>query len=118
MASVTRGSPSRRAARFGPRTYPTSRRIGSIVPGTIVPVAAPMRHGRSQGRGGAQSATPAASQGLDARGTRRRVGLSVRYVGQVERGQASMSVTVLGRFADALMVDATMLVKRTPVLGR
>ena len=25
-----------------------------------------------------------------------RVGLSVRYVGQVERGQASMSVTVLG----------------------
>jgi transcriptional regulator with XRE-family HTH domain len=31
-----------------------------------------------------------------------RVGFSVRYVGQVERGQASMSVTVLGLLADAL----------------
>jgi transcriptional regulator with XRE-family HTH domain len=40
-----------------------------------------------------------------------RVGLSVRYLGQVERGQASMTVTVLGRLADALAVDATKLVK-------
>ena len=42
-----------------------------------------------------------------------RVGLSVRYVGQVERRQASMSITVLGRFADALGVDATELLKRS-----
>ena len=41
-----------------------------------------------------------------------RVGLSVRYVGQVERGQASMSVTVLGHFADALKIDVSELVKR------
>ena len=41
-----------------------------------------------------------------------RVGLSVRYVGQVERGQASMSVTVLGQFADALATDPTELVRR------
>jgi transcriptional regulator with XRE-family HTH domain len=40
-----------------------------------------------------------------------RVGLSVRYVGQVERGQASMSVTVLGQFADALGTEATELVR-------
>ena len=40
------------------------------------------------------------------------VALSVRYVGQVERGQASMSVTVLGRFADALKVEPAELVKR------
>ena len=40
-----------------------------------------------------------------------RVGLSVRYLGQVERGQASMTVTVLGRLADALATDATKLVK-------
>lgn len=40
-----------------------------------------------------------------------RVGLSVRYLGQVERGQASMSVTILGRFAVALGVDAAELVK-------
>ena len=41
------------------------------------------------------------------------VGLSARYVGQIERAQASMSVTVLGRLANALKVDAGELVKRT-----
>lgn len=41
------------------------------------------------------------------------VALSVRYVGQVERGQASMTVTVLGRFADALGIDANELLKRS-----
>jgi len=42
-----------------------------------------------------------------------RVGLSARYVGQIERAQASMSVTVLGRLADALKVDAAELVRRS-----
>jgi transcriptional regulator with XRE-family HTH domain len=41
-----------------------------------------------------------------------RVGLSVRYLGQIERAQASMTVTVLGRVADAFGVDAAELVKR------
>jgi transcriptional regulator with XRE-family HTH domain len=41
-----------------------------------------------------------------------RVGLSVRYVGQVERAQASMRIIVLGRFAVAFGVDAAELVKR------
>jgi transcriptional regulator with XRE-family HTH domain len=41
-----------------------------------------------------------------------RVGLSARYVGQVERAQASMTVTVLGRLATALKVDAGELLKR------
>jgi len=41
-----------------------------------------------------------------------RVGLSARYVGQCERGQASMSITVLGRFAEALMVEPTELLRR------
>lgn len=41
-----------------------------------------------------------------------RVGLSARYVGQIERAQASMSVTVLGRLAEALKVEASELVKR------
>ena len=40
-----------------------------------------------------------------------RVGLSARYVGQIERAQASMSVTVLGRLADALRVEAAELVR-------
>jgi transcriptional regulator with XRE-family HTH domain len=41
-----------------------------------------------------------------------RVGISARYVGQVERAQASMTVTVLGRIAEALKVEATEIVKR------
>jgi transcriptional regulator with XRE-family HTH domain len=41
-----------------------------------------------------------------------RVGLSARYVGQIERAKASMSVTVLGRLAKALKVDAGELVRR------
>ena len=41
-----------------------------------------------------------------------RVGLSARYVGQVERAQASASVTVLGRLADALGVEPAELVRR------
>jgi transcriptional regulator with XRE-family HTH domain len=43
-----------------------------------------------------------------------RVGLSARYVGQIERAQASMTVTVLGRVADALKVDAAELVEAVP----
>ena len=35
-----------------------------------------------------------------------RVGLSARYVGQIERAQASMTITVLGRIANALEVEA------------
>ena len=42
-----------------------------------------------------------------------RVGLSVRYLGQIERAQASMSVTVLGRLADAFRVEAAELVRRS-----
>ena len=38
-------------------------------------------------------------------------GLSVRYVGQIERAQTSMSVTVLGRLAKAMKVDAAELIK-------
>jgi transcriptional regulator with XRE-family HTH domain len=41
-----------------------------------------------------------------------RVGLSARYVGQIERARASMSVTVLGRLAEALRVDPGELVRR------
>jgi transcriptional regulator with XRE-family HTH domain len=41
-----------------------------------------------------------------------RVGLSARYLGQVERSLASMTVTVLGRIAEALKVEAGELVRR------
>lgn len=42
-------------------------------------------------------------------------GLSVRYVGAIERGDVSASVTVLGRIAQALGVEAADLIKRTTV---
>ncbi len=42
-----------------------------------------------------------------------RVGLSARYVGQIERAQASMTVSVLGRIADAFKVDPAELVARS-----
>jgi transcriptional regulator with XRE-family HTH domain len=40
-----------------------------------------------------------------------RVGLSARYIGQIERAQESMSVTVLGRLAEALKIETSELVK-------
>jgi len=42
-------------------------------------------------------------------------GLSVRYVGSIERADVSASVTVLGRIAKALDVEATELIKRTTI---
>ncbi|MDH6264437.1 helix-turn-helix transcriptional regulator [Bradyrhizobium sp. BR13661] len=38
--------------------------------------------------------------------------LSVRYVGAIERADVSASVTVLGRIAEALEVDAADLIER------
>jgi transcriptional regulator with XRE-family HTH domain len=40
-----------------------------------------------------------------------RVGLSVRYVGSIERGKVSVSVTVLGKIADGLGVEPAELLK-------
>ncbi|TGY88792.1 XRE family transcriptional regulator [Marinicauda algicola] len=42
-----------------------------------------------------------------------RSGLSARYLGAVERGDVSASVTVLGRIAEALGVEPAELVKRS-----
>jgi transcriptional regulator with XRE-family HTH domain len=43
-----------------------------------------------------------------------RAGLSARYVGGIERADVSASVTVLGRIAEALEVEATELVRAAP----
>lgn len=40
-----------------------------------------------------------------------RAGLSSRYLGSIERAVVSASVTVLGRLADALNVDASDLLQ-------
>ncbi|WID99310.1 helix-turn-helix transcriptional regulator [Bosea vestrisii] len=41
-----------------------------------------------------------------------RAGLSARYIGAIERGDVSASVTVLGQIAAALGVDAAILLER------
>jgi transcriptional regulator with XRE-family HTH domain len=41
-----------------------------------------------------------------------RVGLSSRYTGSVERGAASPTVTVLGKLADVLGLEAGVLVSK------
>jgi transcriptional regulator with XRE-family HTH domain len=41
-----------------------------------------------------------------------RVEISSRYVGAIERGQVSASVSVLGRLADALGTEPSELVRR------
>ena len=45
-------------------------------------------------------------------------GLSARYVGGIERADVSASVTVLGRIAEALELEATELVRAVPVKAR
>ena len=43
-----------------------------------------------------------------------RAGLSTRYVGAIERGDVSASVTVLGQIAEALGVEPGDLLLRRP----
>ena len=40
-----------------------------------------------------------------------RAGISARYLGSIERANVSASVTILGRIADALHVDASQLLQ-------
>ena len=47
-----------------------------------------------------------------------RAGLSARYIGGIERADVSASVTVLGRVAEALEVEATELVRSVRSKGR
>ena len=47
-----------------------------------------------------------------------KAGLSARYVGGIERADVSASVTVLGRIADALEVEAPELVRASPAKAR
>ncbi|WP_432284706.1 helix-turn-helix transcriptional regulator [Aminobacter sp. BA135] len=46
-----------------------------------------------------------------------RAGLSMRYIGAIERGDVSASVTVLGQIADALEIDPSDLLKESSKPG-
>lgn len=47
-----------------------------------------------------------------------KAGLSARYIGGIERANASATVSVLGRIAEALGVEATELVRSLPPKSR
>jgi transcriptional regulator with XRE-family HTH domain len=47
-----------------------------------------------------------------------RAGLSARYVGAIERGDVSASVTVLGQIAEALGTEPGELLKRAARLSK
>lgn len=47
-----------------------------------------------------------------------RSGLSARYVGGIERADVSASVSVLGRIAEALGIEAVELIRATPAKGQ
>ena len=46
-----------------------------------------------------------------------RAGLSARYVGAIERGDVSASITVLGQIAEALGVEPSDLLRRSSRKG-
>lgn len=46
-----------------------------------------------------------------------RAGLSARYIGAIERGEVSASVTVLGQIAEALEIEPGELLKASPRSG-
>jgi transcriptional regulator with XRE-family HTH domain len=52
------------------------------------------------------------AQNLTQEALAERVALSPRYIGKIESGAASPSVTVVGRIADALDIDPCELVRR------
>jgi transcriptional regulator with XRE-family HTH domain len=43
-----------------------------------------------------------------------RAGISVRYLGAVERGDKSATVTVLGKLAEGLEVEPEALIRKVP----
>jgi transcriptional regulator with XRE-family HTH domain len=47
-----------------------------------------------------------------------KAGLSARYIGGIERANVSATVSVLGRIAEALGVEATELVRSLPPKSR
>jgi DNA-binding XRE family transcriptional regulator len=95
----------------GSLTYQSSRRIRRIVPGRIVLVATRCAMGDLKETVAINLRRLRNGKGWTQEDLADRVGLSVRYLGQVERAQASMSITVLGRLADALVIDASELVR-------
>ena len=56
-------------------------------------------------------------QKMTQEGLAERAGLSARYVGAIERGDVSASVTVLGRIAEALGVEPGKLLRRSSRKG-
>jgi transcriptional regulator with XRE-family HTH domain len=57
-------------------------------------------------------------KGLTQEGLAEAAGLSVRYVGSIERAEVAASVTILGQIADALDVEPADLIMQSVRAGR
>jgi ribosome-binding protein aMBF1 (putative translation factor) len=90
------------------------RRIGTIVPGLIVPVivailAMDLKEAMATNVRRARHA-----KGVTQEELADRAGLSAHYLDSIERAAVSASVTVLGQIARALRVDACELISALP----
>ena len=86
-------------------------RIGMIVPGIIVPTMfaiwlMDLKRAMATNLRRVRQAKDLTQEELA-----HRAGLSSRYLGSIERANVSASVTVLGRLADALRIDACELIR-------
>jgi transcriptional regulator with XRE-family HTH domain len=57
-------------------------------------------------------------KGLTQEGLAEAAGISVRYVGAIERAKVAASVTVLGQIADAFNVEPAYLITQSIPAGR
>jgi DNA-binding XRE family transcriptional regulator len=96
---------------YSPKFRVHSTRIGTIVPGNIVPAmfaicSMDLRKAMATNVRQTRHARELTQEELADR-----AGLSARYLGSIERGGVSASVTVLGRLARALRVDPCELIR-------
>src|SRR3546814_12712432 len=85
--------------------------MGTIVPGTILPISAILAGMDLKEDMAANLRRLRQRLEHTQEEVAERAGLSVRYVGAIERADVAASVTVLGRIADALGVEPSELVK-------
>jgi DNA-binding XRE family transcriptional regulator len=88
-----------------------SIRIGTIVPGKIVPAVLALWAMDLKKAMAINLQRKRHAQELTQEELADRAGLSARYLGSIERAAVSASVTVLGRLARALRIDPCELIK-------
>jgi DNA-binding XRE family transcriptional regulator len=88
-----------------------ARRIGTIVPGKIVPVVVPFVMDLNEVMA-TNLRRERHAQNLTQEDLADRAGVSSRYLGSIERAAVSASVTVLGQLSKALQIDPCDLLRQ------